>query len=207
MPNGQEIPVHPWSKLANDIFHFKGAAYLSIVDYTSRFPIMCKLTPMTGIHIANQCKSMFSEYGWPETLISDNDPCCTSQAFISVMQAFSVNHITNSPYYPQSNRLAVKYVQIVKCLFDKVQEEAEDFYKCLMIYCYTPLTGSLQSPMLILQGRSARSQLPMSSVARDQFGIQPEVLSNIDKHEQLPTHGLHVGQHVMHQDSVTKEWH
>ena len=34
---GQEIPVHPWSKLATDIFHFEEAAYLLIMDYTSRF--------------------------------------------------------------------------------------------------------------------------------------------------------------------------
>ena len=39
---GQEIPVHPWSKLATDIFHFEGTAYLLNVDYTSRFPIVCK---------------------------------------------------------------------------------------------------------------------------------------------------------------------
>ena len=73
-----------------------------------------------------------------------------------------------------------------------------------MIYHNTPLTGSLQSLMLILQGRSARSDLPMSNAARKQFGIQPEVIRNIDKHEVLPGHDLHVGQSVMYQDSVTK---
>ena len=58
--------------------------------------------------------------------------------------------------------------------------------------------------MQISQGSSARPDLPMCSAARKQFGIQPEVLRNIDKHEKLPTHGLHVGQHVMYQDSVSK---
>ena len=47
----------------------------------------------------------------------------------------------------------------------------------------------------------------MSTGARNQLGIQPEVLGNIDKHEKLPTHDSHVGQHVMYQDSVTKWWH
>ena len=93
---GQEILVHPWSKLATDIFHFEGASYLLIVDYTSRFPVVCKLTSMTGVHVAHQSKLVFSEYGWPDTLTSDNGPCYTSQAFTSVMQAFSVNHITSS---------------------------------------------------------------------------------------------------------------
>ena len=76
-----------------------------------------------------------------------------------------------------------------------------------MIYHNTLLTGSLQPPMQILPGRSARSDLPMSNSARKQLRIQPEVLRNNDKHEVLPTHNLHVGQTVMYQDSVTKQWH
>ena len=184
--------MHPWSKLATDIFLFEGAVYLLIVDYTSRFHIVHKLTSMRDIHVANQCKSVFSGYGWPNTLISDNGPCYISQAFTSVMQAFSINHITSSPHYPQSNGLAKKYVQIVKCLFSKAKEEGKDFQKCLMIYCNTPLTGSLQLPIQILQGRSARSGLPMSNAARNKLGIQPEVLRNNDKHDRLPMHDLHV---------------
>ena len=120
-------------------------------------------------------------------------------------QAFSINHITSSPHYPQSSGLAEKYIQIVKCLFNKAGEEGKDFYKCLMIYGNIPLTGSLQSPMQILQGRSARSDLPMSNAARNKLGIQPEVLRNIDKHDKLPMHDLHAGQHVMFQDSASKQ--
>ena len=95
-------------------------------------------------------------------------------------------------------------MQIVKCLFYKAKEEGKDLFKCFMIYCCTSLTGSLQLPMQILQGRSARSYLPMSNAARKQLGIQPEVIRNIDKHEVLPIHELHVGHSVMYQDSVTK---
>ena len=73
----QEIPLHPWSKLATDLFHFEGTSYLLIVDYTSQFPVVHKLSSMTGQHVVNQCKLIFSEYGWPETLISDNGPCYT----------------------------------------------------------------------------------------------------------------------------------
>ena len=44
----QEIPLHPWAKLVTDIFHFEEASYWLIVDYTSRFPVVCKLSLMTG---------------------------------------------------------------------------------------------------------------------------------------------------------------
>ena len=97
-------------------------------------------------------------------------------------------------------------MQIVKCLFNKAKE-GKGLYNCLMIYHNTPLSGSLKLPMQILQGRSPRSDLPMSNAARKQLGIQPKVLRNSDKHEVLPTHDLHVGQSIMYQDSVTKQWH
>ena len=142
-----------------------------------------------------------------ETLISDNGPCYTSQAFTSVMYSYSVNHITSSLHYPHSNVLAEKYVQIVKSLFYKVKEEGKDFFKCLIIYHNTPITGSMQSPVQILQGGNARSDLPMSNAARKQLGIQPEIVRNTDKHQALHTHGLHVGQQVMYQDSTSKHWY
>ena len=59
---GQEVPLYPWTKLSTDIFYFEGASYLLVVDYTSRFLVVHKLTSMTGQHITNQCKLIFSEY-------------------------------------------------------------------------------------------------------------------------------------------------
>ena len=50
---GHEIPVHPWSKLASDIFYFEGDSYLIIIDYTSQFPIIRKLSSMTSKAIAH----------------------------------------------------------------------------------------------------------------------------------------------------------
>ena len=124
---GQEIPMHPWTKLATDIFNFESSSYLLLVDYTSIFPVVCKLFSMTGQCIANQCELIFSEYGWPETLISDPGQFYTSQAFTSVMQSYNINHIASSLHYLQSNGLAEKYVQIVKSLFFNAKEEGKDF--------------------------------------------------------------------------------
>ena len=50
--------------------------------------------------LQTNAKLVFSEYGGPDTLTSDNGPCYTSQALTSVMQVFSVNHITSSLHYP-----------------------------------------------------------------------------------------------------------
>ena len=200
--NQNQCTVPEITTILQDLFHFEGTSYLLIVDYTSRFPIVYKLSSMTGEHVANQCKLIFSEYGWPETLISDNGPCYTSEAFTSLMKVYSVNHITSSPHYPQSNGLAEKIFQIVKSLFYKVKEEGKDMFKCLMIYHNTPLTNSVKSAMQILQSRSARSDLPMSNAAWQQLGLQ-----SADKHKHLPIHDYHIGQDVMFQDVTSDQWY
>ena len=192
----KEIPLYPWTKLATYQFHFEDASYLLIVDYTRRFHVVHKLSSMNGQHVANQCQLIFSEYGWQDTFVhyiyitSDNWPCYTVETFNSVMNAYYVNHITSSPHYPQSNGLAEKYVQIVKNLFYKAKGEGKDMFKCLIIYCNTPLSGSLQSPMQILQSRSTRSGLPMTNAARQQLGLQSEQLRIVIRNEHLPSHDL-----------------
>ena len=111
-------------------------------------------------------KLIFSEYSWLETIVSGNRPCYSAETLIKLMTDYSVNHITSSPHYLQSNGLAEKYVQIVKNLFYKAKEEGTNLYKSVMIYRNTPLSNKLQSPMNILQSQTARTQLPMSNVAR-----------------------------------------
>ena len=140
---GQEIPAVPGTKCASDIFHFQNDSYLLIVDFTSRFPVICKLTSLTTKHVASHFSQVFSEYGWPDTLLTDNGPCYASQEFKKLMLDMGVNNIMSSPHYPQRNRLAEKYVQIMKNLFIKAHEEGTDYQKALMIYRNTPLDDNL----------------------------------------------------------------
>ena len=154
--------------------------------------------------VASQIKLIFSECGWPETIVSDNSPCYSAETFTKLMTEYRVNHITSSPHYPQSNSLAEKYVLIVKNLFYKTKEEGSDLYNSLMIYRNTPLSHKLQSPMQILQSQTAGTQLPMSSAARIQQGLSSEQLRVSNKNEHLPTHEFHIGQSVMYPNAVNK---
>ena len=79
---------------------------------------------------------------------------------------------------------------IVKSLFYKAKEEGKDLFKCLMIYCSTLLSCSLQSLMKILQSRRARSDLPMSNADRQQLVLQPEKLRNVNKNQHFTSHDL-----------------
>ena len=162
---GHEIPVHPWSKLC--------IWYLLLWSWqlSTHFSIIRKLSSRTRKAIAHCMQSIFSKYGWPDTLVTDNGPCYTSKEFQILMQSMSVNHLTSSPHYPQSNGLAEQFVGIVKTLFHKAKEEGQYPYTALMVYRNTPLNGTLQSPMQILQGRQAHTDLPLSHAAKVQMGI------------------------------------
>ena len=203
---GQEIPIFPWTKVVTDIFHFVGNSYLLLVDYTSCFAIMRKLKSVTTQHIDDHIKQIFAEYGWPNTLVSDNGPCYASEIF-KLMKEYQVNHITSSPHYPQSNGLAEKYVQIIKNLFHKAKEEGQDLYKCLMTYRNTPLLSHLQLQMQILSSRATRSTLLLSNAAKKQTGLYSEELRVKQKNQHLPTHDLCLDQTVMYQDPTNKKWY
>ena len=55
---------------------------------------------MSAQHIAEHFRLIFSEYGWPDTLVSDNGPCYVAEVFTNLMKEYAVNHITSSPHYP-----------------------------------------------------------------------------------------------------------
>ena len=143
--------------------------------------------------------------GWTP-LCQTTVPVIWQEAFTKTMQEYRVNHITSSPYYPQSNGLAEKFVQTVKNLFYKAREEDADLCKALMIFCNMPLTSNLQSPMQILQNRVARTQLSMSNSARRQLGLEAEKVRTKTKNENLPLHDLYLSQDVMMQDPTSKQW-
>ena len=202
---GHKVPPVPWSKVATDIFHYELHSYLLVVDYTSRFHIVREVKSMSAQHIAEHFRLIFSEYGWPDTLVSDNGLCYVAETFTNLMKEYAVNHITSSPHYPQSNGLAEKFIQIVKNLFHKAKDEGTDIHKCLMVYCNTPLASTSKLPRQMLQQRSTRSQLPVSNAARRQLGIAVEELSS-KKNQHLPSHDFHIGQKVMCQNTITVRW-
>ena len=83
---------------------------------------------MTGQDVASQCRLIFSEYGWPDTLVSDNGPCYTAETFTSMMKEYGVDHITSSPHYLESNGLGEKFVHIVKNMFNKPKQDGKDTF-------------------------------------------------------------------------------
>ena len=69
-----EIPDQPWVKIGTDLFSFDSKDYVIVVDYTSKlFEISC-LPNTEASTVINHTKAIFSRYGIPREVVSDNGP-------------------------------------------------------------------------------------------------------------------------------------
>ena len=152
------LPDYPWQVIGSDLCELKGEHYLVAVDYFSRYPEVIKLTTTTSAAVISALKSLFSRYGIPEVVRSDNGPQFASQEFASFAETYGFQLITSSPRYPQSNGQAERTVQTVKRLLTK----STDRYMALLSYRATPLPWCNLSPAELLMGRRIRTTLPLS---------------------------------------------
>ena len=53
----------PWHTVATDLFETKNSKYLPLVDYYSRFLILCKLGSTTSKVLVQEMKAVFAELG------------------------------------------------------------------------------------------------------------------------------------------------
>ena len=127
-----EVPTQPWYKVGMDLFSFKGRNYLVIVDYFSNFPELCHLSDTHSISVITKVKAMFSRYGIPKYVASDNGPQFSSFEFTQFAEDWDFIHDPSSPKYPKSNGMAKNAVKVMKGLLKKAYKHKEDPYLALI---------------------------------------------------------------------------
>ena len=75
------LPDYPWQVIGSDLCELKGEHYLVTMDYFSRYPEVINLTTTTSAAVITALKSIFSRYGIPEVVRSDNGPQFASATF------------------------------------------------------------------------------------------------------------------------------
>ena len=140
------VPPHPWHTLGTDLFYFRKQDFLILIDYFSKFLIVHKLPNSTSNAVIKELGLIFTEFGKPFILRSDNGPCYASQEFQFFMKDWNIKSITSSPYYHQSNGLAESMVKTSKNLIEKSLQLNKPWFYLLHEHCITPISENIPSP-------------------------------------------------------------
>ena len=116
-------PTRPWTRLHIDFAGPKeGMMFLVIIDAHSKWMEVILMKSATTLTTTQQLRMVFSRFGIPESIVSDNGPQFSSYEFEQFCRKNGIRHIQVSPYHPASNGLAERAVQTFKQGFQKHTE-------------------------------------------------------------------------------------
>lgn len=153
----------PWARLHIDYAGpINGYYYLILVDSLSKWPEVVKCKHPTSRNTISALDEIFSHFGVPRTLVSDNGTAFTSMEFKNFCTALDIEHITTPVCHPRSNGQAEKFVDTFKRALRKNQgmdTEERTIQKFLAIYRVTPNENNdaKMSPAEIMFARKIRS--------------------------------------------------
>ena len=159
-----DIPIVAWKTVATDLFMFQDKTYILIIDLFSHFPVVRQLCGESIKLVLDALKDIFSNFGIPESIISNNGQCYKSQEFNTFCAKFEINHITGASYNHQANSIAERMIQTIKQLMVKNQSNT---WLALLILKSTPMNGIDRSPAELLCNRHFRTNIPMIQHASD----------------------------------------
>ena len=131
-PIKPELPDHSWTKCATDLFRLQGHYYLLIVDYYSTFIVVKNLQNPQSETVINKCMKVFSQFGIPKELLTNNGPEFSSHKLRSFSKPWDLLHKTISPNYHKSNSSAERSIQTVKRTLNKAKLNSEDHFPAML---------------------------------------------------------------------------
>ncbi|XP_067936936.1 uncharacterized protein [Watersipora subatra] len=158
------------SAMAND--ECENSVFIVAVDYYSKWIEALPVASQAPGAIITVMRELFSRFGIPNIVRSDNGRCFDSKEFRKFAEDQGFSLITSSPRYPCSNGMAESAVKIVKSLWKR----SYDKYAALMAYRTTPLPSGF-TPSELMFGRAVRCKLGMPYESDIDYG-QFEELEN-----------------------------
>ena len=164
-PTPPTQPEYPFQCVCSDYFHYKGHAYLVIVDRYSNWPIVERaINGSKGL--IDILRSTFATYGIPDELASDGGPEFTAHDTQRFLQDWRVHHRLSSVAFPHSNCRAEVAVKTVKRLIsDNIKTDGnlhiDSFQRAMLQYRNTPDPATKESPASCLFGHQTKDLIPI----------------------------------------------
>ena len=187
-------PTKPWHKLAMDIAGPFAVApdnqrfVVVLMDYYSKYPEILSTGAITSRVIIKWLDDVFSRYGLPEELVTDNGTSFTSKEFTDYLEHNNVRHLRTSVYSPNENGLVERFNRYLKTHVQAFVAENKPWHTgmnaLLRHYRATSPTATGLSPCQLMFGRNMR--LPHEMPSKRQLGVEP--LAPLPSSPSPPTH-------------------
>ena len=116
-----DIPIVAWKTVTTDQLVFQGKTCIVVMDLFSRFPVVSQLHGESMKLVLNALKDVFSHFGIPEIITSNNGPCYKSQEFNDFSAKFDIVHQTGASHNYQANSITECAIQTIKHLMIKIK--------------------------------------------------------------------------------------
>ena len=182
-----KYPIHPWNWSSRlwECIHidfaspFLNQMFFIVVDARSKWLEVIPMHSTSADKTIQVLRHLFSSYGLPNQIVSDNGPQFTSEEFKTFLRQNGIRQILIPPYHPSSNGEAEHFVQTFKLSLKAakldpgtMQEKLDRF---LLSYCYTPNSTTGSSPAELFLGCSLRTRLDIIRPSiQDRVGIQQD---------------------------------
>ena len=105
-----------------------------------------RMTTKTAETVIQKLTQLFSQYGNPKSLTTDNGPPFSSEVFAQFMSTQRVEHITSSPHYPKSNGFIERQVKTMKTALATATTSGKTLDDVLLSLRSSPIGPNLPSP-------------------------------------------------------------
>jgi len=159
-------PPKPWQRLHIDFAGpFHGRTFLIVVDAHSKRPEVVEMKTTTTTANIQELWNLFSTFGLPEQVVSDNGPQFISSEFAQFLKSNGVKHIKSAPYHPSMNGMAERFVQSFKKAMMSSDSQPYPFEErlatFLLLYRTTIHPTTNATPCMLLMKHSLRTRLDL----------------------------------------------
>lgn len=150
-----------WSRLHADYAGpISNKMLLVIVDAHSNWIEAIPVSRATANATVDSMRTLFSRFGLPRTIVTDNGTPFTGAEFAQFVQKNGIEHIRTPPYHPQSNGLAERAVRTLKDGLKRMPgvELSTALSRILCNYRNSPQASGV-SPSELLLGYRLRTRL------------------------------------------------
>ncbi|CAK1597488.1 unnamed protein product [Parnassius mnemosyne] len=165
-------PARPWSRLHLDFMGpIAGKIYLVVVDAMSKWIEVYKMTSISANCLIDRLNELFSRFGFPRQIVTDNGAQFTSKEFEYFNKHNGIEHVFKAPYHPSSNGLAENAVRTLKRVIKKALQDNQNIDRALwaflMYYRNVEHATTGESPAMLMFGRRIRTRLDVIKPDRE----------------------------------------